>query len=48
VVPYCRALETRKRHGAVTSEVPAPANVRDFASALQKVAEAVRTYTNDD
>ncbi len=44
VVPYCRPLETRKRRAAVTAENPTPANTRDFAAALQDVAEAVRSY----
>ena len=48
VVPYCRALETRKRHSAVSSEQPVPANARDFVSALHKIGDAVRTYTSDD
>lgn len=48
VVPYCRALETRKRHAALCSEEPTPANARDFVGALHKLADAVRTYTSDD
>lgn len=48
VVPYCRALETRKRHAAMSSEQPVPANARDFVTAIQKAADAVRTYTSDD
>ena len=47
VVPYCKPLETRKRHSAIASEDPVPAAARDLVAGLQKVAEAVRSYTRD-
>ena len=47
VVPFCRSLETRKRHSAVTSEEPVPAVARDVVAGLRKVADAVRSYTRD-
>jgi chromosome partitioning protein len=47
VVPYCKPLETRKRHSAIASEDPVPAAARDLVGGLHKVATAVRSYTRD-
>lgn len=46
VVPLYRPLRTRKRHAALCAEEPTPAAAVPFVAALQKVADAVRSYTS--